>query len=544
MEREPNGVSDFGVDEEISLDPADSIADLTTIARGGLLNLAGVVVSAVSGFALVIVVTRGLGRTDAGIFFESVALFSILGAVAQWGADVGVVRAIPRFRLEARLSDVPQAIRAGIVPTLAGGVIAAILMFAFAGQLGRLLTNGAYGDDLAPALRALAPFLPIYAAYMVGLAVTRGFGTMLPSTLVDKFGRSVAQPILVAAAIGLGLTGYGLSATWAISFVFGFAVIASWSMRLLARELRDTMIPQRDARPLGEVVREFWRFTAPRGLAGVFAVIVVWLDTLLIGALRSPGEAAAYAAATRFLVLGQFVGVAITQVVGPKLSELLAGRDLTRARSVYSTATWWLMGLAWPIYVSMIVLAPSLLSVFGSGYQQSRNALVILGAAMLVATAVGPVDVVLLMAGRSSWNLVNTVITVIANVGLNLLWIPRYGLTGAAGAWAVSILLNNLLPLVEVWSLVRIQPFGAGSLVSGLSALVCFGGIGLGATAILGDGVVTVLVTLLFGSVLHAAVLWRFRRLLHLDTLRGAVRRRSTSVEPPEHDPATPAANR
>ena len=161
--------------------------------------------------------------------------------------------------------------------------------------------------------------------------------------------------------------------------------------------------------------------------------MVVWLDTLLIGALRSPAEAAAYAAATRFLVLGQFIGVAITQVVGPKLSELLAGSDRVRARAVYSTATWWLMGLAWPIYVSMIVLAPSLLSVFGAGYQQSRTALMILGAAMLVATAVGPVDVVLLMAGRSSWNLINTLVTVVANVGLNLWWIPRYGIDRGSG---------------------------------------------------------------------------------------------------------------
>ena len=150
---------------------------------------------------------------------------------------------------------------------------------------------------------------------------------------------------------------------------------------------------------------------------------------------------------------------------------------------------------------------------------------------MLVATAIGPVDVVLLMAGRSSWNLINTLVSVIANVGLNLLWIPRFGLTGAAAAWAVSILLNNLLPLVEVWSLVRLQPFGGGSLVSGLSAVVCFGGVGLVARGTLGDGIATVLVTAIVGSVGHAAVLWRFRRLLHLEALAEAMRRRPRSSE-------------
>ena len=40
---------------------------------------------------------------------------------------------------------------------------------------------------------------------------------------------------------------------------------------------------------------------------------------------------------------------------------------------------------------------------------------------MLVATLVGPVDMVLLMAGKSSWNLLNTIAAIVANVTLNLI---------------------------------------------------------------------------------------------------------------------------
>ena len=78
------------------------------------------------------------------------------------------------------------------------------------------------------------------------------------------------------------------------------------------------------------------------------------------------------------------------------------------------------MLVAWPIYISMVVMAPALLSVFGDRYGTASTALMILGGAMLVATAIGPIDMVLLMAGRSRWNLINTVIALIVNVGLNL----------------------------------------------------------------------------------------------------------------------------
>ena len=66
-------------------------------------------------------------------------------------------------------------------------------------------------------------------------------------------------------------------------------------------------------------------------------------------------------------------------------------------------------------------------------------------------------------------------------------------------------------------------------MVSGVSALVWFGGVGLAARGVFGDGIMTVLVTVIVGSVGHAAVLWRFRRLLHLEALGDALRRRSGS---------------
>ena len=68
-----------------------------------------------------LIVTRGLGATENGIFFVSVALFSLLGAIAHWGSEVGVVRTIPRFRVLGRTADIRHSIRAGVGPVVAIG---------------------------------------------------------------------------------------------------------------------------------------------------------------------------------------------------------------------------------------------------------------------------------------------------------------------------------------------------------------------------------------------------------------------------------------
>ncbi len=99
--------------------------------------------------------------------------------------------------------------------------------------------------------------------------------------------------------------------------------------------------------------------------------------------------------------------------------------------------------------------------------------------AMLLSMALGPVDIVLLMGGKSSWNLINTIISLAVNIVLNLILIPRMGITGAALAWAVSIALNNLLPALQVHVMLGINAISRRLLVPGLASVACFAGLGL-----------------------------------------------------------------
>ena len=116
---------------------------------------------------------------------------------------------------------------------------------------------------------------------------------------------------------------------------------------------------------------------------------------------------------------------------------------------------------------------------------------------------------------------------------LNLILIPRYGMTGAAVAWSASILLNNLLPLVQVWRLIGLHPFGRGSIAVAASAVICIGGVGLIAGNVFGNGVTALLVTGLIGGALYLVALWRFRTMLHFSALRGSLRGRSAASGQP-----------
>jgi len=205
----------------------------------------------------------------------------------------------------------------------------------------------------------------------------------------------------------------------------------------------------------------------------------------------------------------------------------MAQRNWDRARGVYQTTTSWLMVATWPMYLTFALFAPTLLDLFGKGFEGGAGALQVLGLTMLVATAVGTVDMVHHMGGKSSWNLINTVVALSSNIILNLLLIPRYGGTGAAIAWSSSILLTNLMPLVQVWKFLGMHPFGRGFPNVVLAAGAAYGALGLVLRVALGTSLPVFLLYQLVAGLLYVAMLWRHRQVLQLDILLGELKRKN-----------------
>jgi O-antigen/teichoic acid export membrane protein len=506
----------------------DSQRDLTTLARGGALNLAGALATGLCNFLLLVVVARGLRAQGTGAFYEAVALFLILSSAAALGADVGLARMVPRYRALGRVRDLRRGLHAGLWPVAAAGLVAGGLAWRFAPELADVFSRHDDNAQLTDFIRTFALFVPASALSLAVFAATRGFATMRPTVLVDKIARPALQPLLVLLAIAGGAGSTVIALAYLGPWLPALAAGLCWLALLLRRAERRSRAGAPRAEPpapTGRLVGEFWRFTGPRGLAAIFQTTSLWLNTLLVGALRSTADAGIYAASSRYLTVAAMAAVAIRQVLAPKLSELLARRSTGRAAVVYQSTTAWMVAINWPIYLVLLTFGPALLAVFGRDFAGGEVVLVVLAATMLVATAVGPVDVVLLMGGASTWNLVNTVLALGTNLALNVALIPRWGLAGAAAASAAGTLLNNLLPLAQVWWSMGLHPFGAGVAVAAALSAGCFGLLGVGLRALLGPTLPGLAVYAVAACGLYAALLWRFRDRLDWEALRGVLAR-------------------
>jgi O-antigen/teichoic acid export membrane protein len=500
-------------------------ADIGALARHSSLNLVGNVVSAILGFALVFVVARGLGTTGAGVFFLAVAIFTVVVSVSLMGADIGLIRQVAAARATGRQGDIGRILRIALWPVFCAATIAAAAVYLFAPNLAALVVHGANPVAATRFIRVLAPFIPLAAVTTAALGATRGFGSMAAYNLVENFGKPMARPLLILGAVAFGLSGTWIALGWAVPVIAGLVVTIAYLARLTHRASAARASAEAGPRQsTAHLAAEFWKFSAPRWAGAVFQVTLIWLDVLLVGAMRSAQEAGIYGTASRFITAGTFALQAVGFAIAPQIGALMARGDRAGSERLYRVATCWLVIVSWPVYLLLAVFAPVVLGLFGEGFTKGQTAMMILALATLVNVGTGNVTFVLLMAGRSTWNLANQAAALVVNVALNLILIPRIGIAGAAIAWGAAILLENGLPMIQVHRGFDIHPFGRGYLVATAGAVGCFGILGLVLRAVLGPTLITLFATLCLGAIGYLALLSKRRHDLELPAMFAALR--------------------
>jgi O-antigen/teichoic acid export membrane protein len=506
----------------------DHRGHLERLARRGSASVLGAGFSALFGILLVVVVTNGFSPTVAGTLFAATSAFLILESVALVGTDTGLVKWLPAQIASGRAADVPRTLVVSAVPALSFAVAMAIGLYLAAPSLAPHLVGAGAADTMTVMLQTLALVLPVAALHDQVMAATRGAGSQKPTVVVENIGRLGLQAGAVLVAYLAGGGPFALALAWSLPYVLSLTVGGLWLRRLVSRRVAAADVP---ASPWGIVAREFWGFTAPRAIARVTQTALKRSDIVLVAALASPADAALYTAATRFIVLGQLFVQSVQQALSPQISALFARGEKQAANSVYQAATLWSVIASWPFYLVLAATAPTLMVVFGEGYDAASDVVLILSLTMLLATACGPVDSVLLMAGHSWLSLRNSCVALAVNVGFSVALIPVLGLRGAAIAHALALAVRNLQPLVQVRRHLSMWPITRSTVrVAGL-AVGCFGLVG--GVIVATSFPPTVDAALLgVGLLAYLSRIWSWRASLSLDVFRSALRRRSLPATP------------
>jgi O-antigen/teichoic acid export membrane protein len=285
----------------------------------------------------------------------------------------------------------------------------------------------------------------------------------------------------------------------------------------------------------GLLAKELIAFSVPTLLAGIFNLLIQSSSTLLLGYFRSPAETGIYQAAAQISTPPAVMLMAFNAIFTPMIPGLHESGQKARLNELFTVSTKWGLYASLPLFLMMLLIPGQILTaLFGGTYSGGAWALIILSVAQLVNAGTGAVAFLLIMTHHERrWLLLSGSCSV-GSLLLNWLFIPRWGITGAAVATGCGISGLFILALLQVRKQLSLWPYDR-RYFKGLIAMILVA-IGLiGAKNVFG---LSDLVSLTIAGLLSLAIFWAALILLGIDsedktflaTFFAAFRRRLRSV--------------
>jgi O-antigen/teichoic acid export membrane protein len=272
-----------------------------------------------------------------------------------------------------------------------------------------------------------------------GSALMAVFNSRLRSGLALSF--SVLQSVLwLGVTIALYLTHASVT-TFAIAWVVLLAIVCTFQVQATRRYAHIAWHAGRALwRPLMKVA-------VPLGIGSILITIYYQIDSVLLLKLSSAHEVGQYGAAYRFLSPLLLLPAAVMSSFFPVLSAVHA-HDPARVRRLVQRAAELLAIISLPILATTIALpGPIVHLLYGDGWERAAQVLPILMIAF-VSICFGSLAGFLAPLLNLNWRLaIYSAIGAAANVGLNVLLIPRYGALGSAWVTVVTEVLTMSLML-------------------------------------------------------------------------------------------------
>lgn len=424
------------------------------VSRQASVFLLGTLSSLTLGYLFKAYLGRVLGAEALGIYTLGLQTVGLVVLLAGLGYPYVLARFVAIYRGRRQWTRIRKLLAQTWQRTwLASACLASLLW------LGRRpLAEGLFGaPDLALYLPLFALLIPLSTSNSLLGQYLRGHQEVTRRTVIHHF---VQLPIKIAVTLlllqlGFGLAGYITAEL--VSQLVAVGLLWLFSSRLTPSVAPSAPVPSAldaENRAYGRqlLALEILRFLSAR------------IDIFLLGALATTAEVGIYAMAVTSAAFIPTLLRALNSIFGPMISDLHSRGQMDLLRRLFKATTRWCVALTCPLVVIIIVFSPALMGLFGEAFVVGRYALVWLALGQLVNVGTGAVGNLLVMSGHQRLEIWASLLTALATLGLGILWIPQWGMTGAGAAAGMGLALANVVRLALVRRFLDLKAYDLSSL--------------------------------------------------------------------------------
>jgi O-antigen/teichoic acid export membrane protein len=427
------------------------------LSGGGRFLLSNVAAKAF-GFGFMLVAARFLGPAQFGVLVLGMSVMHLAGKIAAFGLP----NTIQRFLAGQFTSEKEKYYGTILLFATTSSSLAVFALFVGAPSVAE-----SFFDEpaLTSTLRILAAGVLPFITFLVGKAVLQAREHAGEVAIADAVGG--------ASKLGIAFLLFWLIATsdvgaWVLVASYAIGSLTAWYFVRMNEAQPDFTVDLSRFKRIGS-------YSVPLVVVGLGFYVSQQADRFMLGWLSTSSDVGMYTAASTLALLMTISMRSLGQIFMPMASESYEKKDHESLAQSFLTVTRWSSLAGTGCFLVFCGGGLWVLRLYGAEYATPTAywTLLIISGLYLVVTLVGPTSVLLQMTDYHRVESINTVLFVVANIGLNYLFIPWFGILGAALATSLSGILRNIIQLVEVYRWLNIQPIGRITL--GFSTLSILG---------------------------------------------------------------------
>jgi len=408
------------------IDPAKGAVIRHRVLRSTASNFIGKLITLSLGFLLTPFILNQLGASHYG-------LWVLVGSVVAYSSllDLGIAGAVIKYVAEYRTRGENEQAQSLIATALRLYCFLGLIAIVLSAILAPIFLNL---FNVLPNERSMATVLVLLSGITVGISIP---GTLTMAVLrgLQRFDlvnviSSISTLLSLAAVVAVLLLGGGVVSIVAVNIPVILATQVV-SVRFIKRTAPELRFGWRGAKR--SWVRPILSFSSSLFVIDMATRLQTKTDEMVIGVFLPVSSITPYSLARRLSEVAQILTDQFMKVLLPLASELHAGNDLARLRSLYITGTRLALAIYLPVGCVLVIFASEILSFWvGAAYAEYSHLVIILTLASLIVTSQWPAGSILQGIARQRPLAVMATCSGLANLALSIALIYPLGLTGVA----------------------------------------------------------------------------------------------------------------
>ncbi|HVO81120.1 MAG TPA: flippase [Terriglobales bacterium] len=404
--------------------------DVARLASGAGVALGGRIAGRGIRLLLDIALARLLGPAQFGLYAIGWTITRMVTLFTPLGLDAGVIRFGAKYWREDK-STFRQVLSKSLLFASLSGLIFGGVFYGAARWIGEGIFHSA---QMTEVVKGFALAFPLATILKVAAATTRISQRMKFSVIAEDISQPAWDLLLVLA--------FALLWTRSLAAAIVACIVSHGLAAALARWYAQRLFPN-----VGSPVaasrfdgKQLLAFSLPASLTGVFGVMIIWVDRLLVGYYRPNADVGIYQAASQVSIAFAIILGAMNAIFSPMTADLFHRGELRRLEEIFRISTKWGLYLSLPLFlVTFFASHEVMIALFGAPYVAGWSVLVILALGQVFNAGTGPVGMLLVMAGYQNRMFLVSGTMFVLSVVMGIVLIPRYGMVGAATATALAV---------------------------------------------------------------------------------------------------------